>query len=153
MKSVQETSPLPDREIISTRLLSAPRGPVFEAFSDPSQLVRWWGPKGFTNTFKEFDLRPGGFWRLIMHGPNGADYANESSFLEVVPPERIVFQHLEPIHRFRMTMTFVEQDGKTLLTWRMLFESVDECVKLRSFIADANEQNFDRLEAHLKTTT
>ena len=69
-----------DREIVSTRTFAAPRERVFEAFSDPTQLARWWGPKGFTNTIHEFDLRPGGMWRLVMHAPNGADYANESRF-------------------------------------------------------------------------
>jgi uncharacterized protein YndB with AHSA1/START domain len=84
-----------------------------------------------------------------MHGPNGADYHNEKEFTEVVKPERIVFQHLEPMHHFQMTMLFAEEGGKTRLTWRMLFESAAEATRLRSFISEANEQNFDRLAAHL----
>ena len=150
MKFAHAASPSPDREIVSTRLINVSCEAVFGAFADPKRLAQWWGPKGFTNTFKEFDLRPGGFWRFVMHGPDGADFSNESTFLEVVKPERIVFQHLEPIHRFETTMTFAAEDGQTRLTWRMLFESADECEKLRNFIADANEQNFDRLEAYLK---
>jgi uncharacterized protein YndB with AHSA1/START domain len=142
-----------DREIVSARTFTAPRERVFNAFSDPRQLAQWWGPQGFTNTIHEFDLRPGGMWRLVMHAPDGKDYANESRFAEVVRPERIVFQHLEPVHGFRMTMTFSEQAGKTTLTWRMLFDSTDECAKVRSFITVANEQNFDRLQAHLNATT
>jgi uncharacterized protein YndB with AHSA1/START domain len=141
---------LSDQEIVSTRTFAAPRERVFQAFSDPQQLVQWWGPKGFTNTFEEFDLKPGGAWRFVMHGPNGADYHNQSTFIEVVPPERIVFLHLEPVHRFQMTMTFTETAGQTTLTWRMLFDSAAECAKLRSFIVAANEQNFDRLEAQLR---
>ena len=62
---------------------------MFDAFADPNRLTRWWGPKGFTSTFHEFDLRPGGVWRFVLHGPNGADYQNESVFVEVVKPERI----------------------------------------------------------------
>ncbi len=134
-----------ERDIVNQRLLNAPREKVFRAFSDPALLATWWGPNGFTNTIHEFDLRPGGNWRLTMHGPNGADYENESVFREVVAPERIVFTHLEPVHRFDMTMEFKESNGQTALTWRMHFDSAEECAKVRSFIEAANEQNFDRL--------
>jgi uncharacterized protein YndB with AHSA1/START domain len=138
-------------EIVSTRVFDSPRELVFEAFSNPDHLVHWWGPKDFTNTFSEFDLRPGGAWRFVMHGPDGVDYQIAKDFVEVVKPERIVFEHLRPMHRFRMTMTFAEPSGKTELTWRMLFESAAETTKLKSFITEANEQNFDRLETYLAT--
>ena len=140
---------LSDREIVSTRVFDAPRELVFKAFSDRDHLVHWWGPKGFTNTFHEFDMRPGGVWRFVMHGPDGVDYKNESVFVEIVRPERIVFHHLKPVHEFQMTVTFVEQDDKTMLTWRMLFKSAAECDKVKVFAVEANEQNFDRLEAQL----
>jgi uncharacterized protein YndB with AHSA1/START domain len=140
---------LSDREIVTTRVFDAPRELAFKAFSDPDHLVHWWGPKGFTNTFHEFDMRPGGIWRFVMHGLDGVNYKNESVFVEVVKPERIVFHHLKPVHEFQMTVTFVEQDGKTKLTWRMLFKSAAECDKVRVFAVEANEQNFDRLEAQL----
>ena len=138
-----------DREIVSTRVFDAPRERVFRAFSDPQVLARWWGPDGFTSTFQEFDFRPGGAWRFVMHGPDGADYRNASDFIEVVSPERIVLEHLRPMHRFQMTMTFAEEAGKTRLTWRMEFESVVELDRVRAFIPGANEQNFDRLQAQL----
>ncbi len=147
-KSSSLTPVSADREIVSSRVFDAPRERVFNAFSDPDQLAQWWGPKGFTNTFHEFDMRPGGIWRFVMHGPNGVDYPNKSVFVEVVKPERIVFDHVvAPL--FRMTMTFDAQAGKTLLTWRMCFASNAECDKLRQFVSEANEQNFDRLEAQL----
>ena len=85
-----------------------------------------------------------------MHGPNGADYENESVFREVVVPERVVFTHLEPVHRFDMTMDFREWNGQTALTWRMRFEDAEECEKVRSFMEAANEQNFDRLAECLR---
>lgn len=138
-----------DREIVSTREFVQPREEIFAAFSDPTRLAQWWGPNGFTNTIREFDLRPGGKWRLTMHGPDGANYDNESRFLEVVRPARIVFQHEEPVHGFRMTMTFAEHGAGTLLTWCMCFESAGEVAKIGEFIAVANQQNFDRLAAHL----
>ena len=132
-------------------MFAAPRELVFEVFSNPDHLVHWWGPKGFMNTFSAFDLRPGGAWRFVMHGPDGVDYQNAKDFGEVVKPERIAFQHLRPMHRFQMTMTFGERSGQTELTWRMVFESPAETTKLKSFVAQANEQNFDRLKAYLAT--
>jgi uncharacterized protein YndB with AHSA1/START domain len=140
-------------EIVSTRVLGAPRDVVFEAFSDPDRLVQWWGPAGFTNTFSEFDLRPGGAWRFVMHGPDGTVYELAKDFVEVVRPERIVLQHLQPMHRFRMTMIFTEQPGGTKLTWRMLFEATEDARALERSIVEANEQNFDRLERYLETSS
>ena len=138
-----------DREIVTRRVLEAPRERVFDAFADPNRLTRWWGPKGFTSTFNEFDLRPGGVWRFVLHGPNGADYQNESVFVEVVKPERIVFNHVSG-PRFQMTLTLDPNSGtKTSITWRMVFETAAECAKVRVFAVDANEQNLDRLEAEL----
>jgi uncharacterized protein YndB with AHSA1/START domain len=142
-----------DREIISHRVLTAPRNRVFAAFSDPNQLAQWWGPAGFKNTINEFDFRVGGKWRIVMHAPNGADFANESDFVEIAAPERIVFHHLLPVHWFRMTMIFAGlPDGQTELTWRMVFETAEEVTRLGPFISDANQQNFDRLAAHLTQT-
>jgi uncharacterized protein YndB with AHSA1/START domain len=139
-----------DRTLVNTRVFAAPRSTVFAAFSDPAQLVLWWGPKGFTNTLQEFDLRPGGTWRIVLHGPDGSDYPNEKKFVEVVAPERVVFDHLGPMmHSFRMTLLYEDLGAKTRVTWHMRFESADEVAKLGKFIAEANEQNFDRLEAHL----
>jgi uncharacterized protein YndB with AHSA1/START domain len=84
-----------------------------------------------------------------MHGPDGADYEMEKYFTEVFPPERIVLDHLQPMHNFRMTMTFEDTAGSTTLTWRMRFEQAAENEKLRSIISGAIEENFDRLEAYL----
>ena len=144
-------APDSDRTIVSTRVFNAPRERVFGAFSDPEQLKRWWGPTGFTNTFQEFDLRPGGAWRFVMHGPDGTDYPNAKEFVEVGAPARIVFDHLDPVHWFRMTMTFDAEAGKTRLTWRMVFQSPEAAAPVRDFIVRANEQNFDRLADHLAT--
>lgn len=142
-----------DREIISSRLFSFPCDEVYSAFSDPAQLVHWWGPKDFTCTFHEFDLRPGGRWHLTLHGPDGAQYENEKRFLEVLSGERIVFEHLQSMHNFRMTLLFTRETQKTLLTWQMLFESPIQCAEARPFIIPANEENFDRLQTHLSRKT
>ena len=139
-----------DREIVTTRVFDAPRERVFRAWTDPDHLAKWWGPKGFTNTFQEFDMKPGGVWRFVMHGPDGVDYKNKSVFVEVVKPERIVFQHVSG-PRFKVTATFAEEAGKTRLIFRMLFETAAECAKVKVYAVEANEQNFDRLEAQLAT--
>jgi uncharacterized protein YndB with AHSA1/START domain len=137
-------------EVVGSRVFPAPREIVFEAFSNPNHLVHWWGPKGFTNTFHQFELRPHGIWRLTMHGPDGATYDPEKHFVEVVPPELIVLDHLQPMHNFRMTMTYEDIASKTRLTWLMRFETAAGNEKLRSLISAANEENFDRLESYLQ---
>jgi uncharacterized protein YndB with AHSA1/START domain len=139
---------LADREIVTTRVFAAPRERVYRAFSNPDHLKLWWGPKGFTNTFREFDMRPGGRWRFVMHGPEGADHQNESVFTDVVRPERIVLQHVSA-PRFQLTITLADQGGKTKLTWRMQFETAADCEKVKRVAIEANEQNLDRLEAQL----
>ena len=70
-----------DREIVTTRVMDAPRELVFKAWTDPDHLVHWWGPTGFTNTFHEFDLKPGGVWRFVMHGPMAATIRTRASLL------------------------------------------------------------------------
>lgn len=135
-----------ENEIMNTRLFGFPREAVFKAWTTPEQLARWWGPKGFTNTFEEFDLRPGGAWRFVMHGPNGVDYPNESAFEEIVPLERIVIHHLNG-PEFMLTATFEESEGgtKVIFCQRFITPGVLEGKGMKEFLAEANEQNFDRL--------
>ena len=81
------------REIVITRVFDAPRELVFEMWTDPKHLAHWYGPRGFTITIQEMDVRPGGEWNMIMHGPDGTNYPNHSVFTEVVKPERLVYVH------------------------------------------------------------
>jgi uncharacterized protein YndB with AHSA1/START domain len=116
-----------DREIVITRLFDAPQELVYEAWTDPKRLPYWWGPKGFSTTVHEMDLRPGGIWRLTMHGPDGTDYKNRIVFLEIVKPEKLVFKNesehgSEPVSH-ETTVTFEKQGDKTHVTLRMLFET------------------------------
>ncbi|WP_282942597.1 SRPBCC family protein [Paenibacillus sp. RC67] len=131
-------------EIVSTRDFNVPVKDVFHAWTTPELLARWWGPKGFTNTFHEFDLRPGGNWRFDMHGPDGVNYPNHSVFIEIVPMERIVFNHLS-FHEFQVTATFEEVDNRTKVTFRQLFKDAEEFERVKSYCVEGNEQNFDRL--------
>ena len=136
-------------EVVSTRVFAAPREAVWRAHTDPELLARWWGPEGFTSEFHAFEPRPGGAWRFTMRGPDGAEFGMVREFVEVVPPERIVQDHLEPGHRFRMEMTMADEAPGTRLTWVMRFSEADELHQMREFVAAMNEQNFDRLEALL----
>jgi uncharacterized protein YndB with AHSA1/START domain len=133
-----------DREQVSSVLLDATPEQVYDAYADPAKLARWWGPEGFTNTFHQFEFKPGGRWRFDMHGPNGVNYPNESVFVELVRPERIVFDHVVVPH-FRMTATLTARGTQTELVWRMRFETAEIYRSLQALIAKANEENFDRL--------
>ena len=150
-KSNTVDMPLTDCEFMSSRVVSAPRELVFKAFTDPKHLIHWWGPKGFLNTFVECNPQPGGQWRFIMHGPDGQDYKNESVFVEV-SPERVVLQHLSS-PRFQLTASFNDESGKTKVSWRMRFETAEECARVKTYALPANEQNFDKLEAELTKMT
>jgi uncharacterized protein YndB with AHSA1/START domain len=145
-----ETS-LSGRLLITSRVIDASREHVFAAFSDPDRLARWWGPKGFTNTFEEFDLRPGGRWRFVMHGPDGGHYPNESVFVDVVPGARLVLNHISA-PRFVMTISLEEFGNKTKVGWRQVFVTAEECERVAKIAIEANEQNLDRLSALVAAT-
>ncbi len=142
-----------DTDIVSRRLIDASPARLFSAFADPARLTLWWGPTGFTSTFTEFDFRPGGAWRFLLHAPDGTDYPNANEFVEIVPASRISFHHRQADHDFIMTLTFEASGPRTLLTWHMRFSTADSAARVRAFILPANEQNFDRLSEHLATTT
>lgn len=148
-------SPTADREIVITRLFDAPRELVFRAWTEPQHLVHWWGPKGFTNTFHQADIRPGGVWRFTMHGPDGANYPNRIVFDEIVKPERLIYSHSggedNDVALFQGIVTFVEEDAKTRVTLRMVFPTPAErdLVVQRFGAIEGGEQTFGRLARHL----
>jgi len=139
-----------DREIVATRVVDAPREHVFEMFTDRQHVARWWGPKGFTSTIDEMDVRPGGVWRFVMHGPDGIDYKNKIVYDEIARPERLVYTHTGGA-QFQATATFTSYGEKTVLAMRMLFESSrerDRVVKKFGAI-EGLSQTLDRLEAYV----
>ncbi|MGD1087457.1 MAG: SRPBCC family protein [Verrucomicrobiota bacterium] len=146
-----------DREIVITRVFDAPRELVWQAMTDSQHVIHWWGPRGFTTTIEEMDVRPGGVWKHVMHGPDGANYPNKSVFKEVVKPERIVFSHGGereggPGAHFEATWTFdVVDTGKTRVTIRMVFPSAaDRDFVVREFGAiEGGKQTLERLAEHL----
>ena len=142
-------SPAEDCVIISTRSFNYSREKVFGAWKKPEYLKTWWGPKGFTNTFQEFSFTEGGRWKFIMHGPDGANYDNESTFIKIEEPSLIVFNHIvSPL--FQVQASFDGDETQTKLTFKMIFLSADLCEQLKPICMPSNEENFDRLDAVLQ---
>lgn len=139
----------PDCEIVSSRIFDTKREKLYRAWSDPHHLKNWWGPKGFTNTFTEFDFRVGGRWRFIMHAPDKGNFSNECEFIKIEEPSLIAWKrYSKPL--FRVVATFEQiADDKTKLVFKMLFDTAEECRKVKAFAVDKNEENFDRLENEL----
>ena len=105
MSTKNEAASTASREITATRVFDAPRELVFDAWTDPVHISNWWGPVGFTTTTKRMDVRPGGVWEHVMHGPDGVNYENTIVYVELARPGRLVYDHLSAPH-FRSTSTF-----------------------------------------------
>ena len=138
----------PSAVLRNERVLTASARQVFAAFVNPKSLAQWWGPNGFTNTFEQFEFKPGGRWVFTMHGPNGANYANESVFREIQPDSRIVIEHVSAPW-FTLTVTLTPRGDETHLSWSQEFESPEVAERMRPLCQTANEQNLDRLQAVL----
>jgi uncharacterized protein YndB with AHSA1/START domain len=136
------------RTFSTSREIPAKPEQVFAAFSAPERLARWWGPTGFTNTFRICEFKNGGRWSFTMHGPNGSNYPNESVFAEIVAPGKIVIQHVsEP--RFLLTVTLTPSATGTVAAWAQAFENDEVARAVEPIVVPANEQNLDRLTAEV----
>ena len=117
------SSPL-DREVVWARVINADRVSVCQAWTDPDQIVKWFGPDGFVCKTYDIDIRTGGLWRFDMIGPDGTCYSNRMDFVRVEAPYRIEAIHgqdAEDPDRFRMLVTFdQQQNGNTVVTLRQL---------------------------------
>lgn len=145
-----------EREIVLTREFDAPRELVWQAWTDPEHMPRWFGPNGFTTTLLSMDVRPGGVSRYTMHGPDGTDYPNRVVYQEVVRPERLVYllddDADDGSDAFHVTVTFEEVNGRTRLTQRMLFATAEQREGVVSFGAiELGQQTMERLAAYLRT--
>src|SRR4249919_4186384 len=112
------------REIVISKVISAPRALVFEAFTEVRHLSRWWGPDGFTTTTRGFEFRVGGEWDFVMHGPDGTDYQEWISWTEIAPPERIALVHGESRgdpNAFESVITFAPERAATRIEMRTVF--------------------------------
>jgi uncharacterized protein YndB with AHSA1/START domain len=167
MAARSEPAPPVDRDFVITRVFDAPRALVFRAWTDPRHMARWWGPHGFTNPVCELDVRPGGAWRIVMRGPDGAAHPARGVYREVAEPERLVLtiDHSElsdewhdavspgrdrgkgrPALEGLLTATIEERGGKTTLTIRVRFESAEVRERLEKIgMAEGWSQSLERL--------
>ncbi|PJZ49979.1 SRPBCC family protein [Leptospira saintgironsiae] len=139
------------KEIIGIKTFDAPRELVWDAWTDPKHVAIWWGPNGFTNTIHEMSVKPGGIWRFIMHGPDGVDYPNRIEFIEVVKPEKLVYDHGDDSNpkQFHVTVLFEEEGSKTKLTMRSRFPSEEDVKNVADFALDGLRETLGRLENFL----
>ena len=143
-----------DREIVISRVISAPRELVFEAFTEVRHLSRWWGPEGFTTTTRAFEFRVGGEWDFVMHGPDGTDYQEWISWTEIAPPERIALLHGESRgdpNAFESVLTFAPDGAATRIEMRTVFptkELRDEAVEKYHAI-EGGQQTLSNLAAYV----
>lgn len=123
-----KNEPASAREVVITRVFDAPARLLFEAYSKPEHIKKWFGPVGWPVTLCEMDFRKGGRFRFAMTGPSGEQNTPfGGEYLEIVPNAKIVFSNgfEEPgAERMLMTVTFDEAGGKTTLTIHTLFGSV-----------------------------
>jgi uncharacterized protein YndB with AHSA1/START domain len=135
--------------IVITRVFGAPRRLVFEAWTRPEHLMRWWGPRDLTLSRCEVDLRPGGAWRFVLRALDGNEYGFGGEYREILPPERLVYTFRfdgAPGAEAVETLTFVEKDGKTTLTTTTLHTSVENRdAHVRSGMEEGALQTMDRL--------
>ncbi|MEO8418799.1 MAG: SRPBCC family protein [Methylophilaceae bacterium] len=133
----------------TSRAFAATPEAVFAAFAEPERLARWWGPDGFRNTFDTFEFKPGGLWRFTMHGPDGSNYPNESTFISVEPSRSIVVSHLfHPC--FQLSIGLECTATGTLVTWAQTFESPEVAASIKHIVVPANEQNLSRWQAEVE---
>src|SRR5512147_3253357 len=156
-RSAPAQSATADREIVISRVISAPRELVFEAFTDVRHLSRWWGPHGFTTSTRGFEFRVGGAWDFVMHGPDGTDYQEWITWTEIAPPERIALLHGEfrgDPNAFESFLTFTSDGAGTLIEMRTVFptrELRDEAVEKYHAI-EGGQQTLSHLAAYVTET-
>ncbi|KRB57145.1 SRPBCC domain-containing protein [Flavobacterium sp. Root186] len=138
-----------NRRLQSKILLKAPTDIVWEVWTNPEHIANWWGPNGFTNTIHKMDFQEEGEWNLTMHGPDGKNYPNRSIFKEIIPFEKIIFEHFNP--HFITTVLFESKNSETFLDWSFLFDSQEMFdIVVKAHKADQGQkENIEKLEKYL----
>ena len=137
-----------DREIVLTRVFDAPRRLVWDAFTQPELLKRWFGPRGWSLVVCEVDLKVGGGFRFVLRGPDGRDMGMRGTYREIVPNERSI--HTESFDDFpgesTVTTVLVENGGTTTLTATVLYPSreVRDAV-IQSGMEHGAAESYDKL--------
>lgn len=140
-------------ELYINRVFDAPVKMVWDAWVDPKQAGQWWGPRGFTLTTKQKDVKTGGTWTYTMHGPDGTDWPNVTKFLEVEKYSRMVYDHGGNENQppmFRVTVNFTEVGGKTKMEMTMALPTAEAAAEAKKFIRKAGgDSTWDRLAEYL----
>ena len=146
-----------DRELVMRRTFDAPRRLVFEAWTRPEHVKQWYGCRKVSLIVCEIDLRVGGAYLYVMRAPDGVDHAMQGVYREIVPPEHLVYTEGYVTRGFEsneatVTVTFVEKGGRTTLTARSVYPSVeDRDGHLNSGMETGAAETLDRLAEHLAT--
>jgi uncharacterized protein YndB with AHSA1/START domain len=140
--------------IITSRLIAAPRDLLWKVLTTPEHLQHFWGPDGFTNTYKSFDLREGKEARFIMHGPDGTNWPNRFVFLTIDPPRLLRWDHDnggegEVDHKFRGEMELTAEGDKTRIELRMFESTIAARDAVAQYAVEGGKQNLDRLAAYV----
>ena len=143
-------------ELVLTRQFDAPRDLVFEAHTSCEHMSKWWGPRRYEVEQCEIDFREGGKWRMVHRSPDGGpEFGFHGEYLEIVRPEKITWTFEfegAPGHVSVDTVTFEEEDGKTRLTARSTYGTVEERdAMLQSGMTEGASETWDRLEEYLRT--
>lgn len=152
--SLKVTTPT-DREIVMTRVFNAPRQLVYEAFTRPELMKRWFGPRGWSLVVCEIDLKVGGTFRFVLRGPDGRDLGMRGVYRELAPPERSV--HVESFDDFPgesiVTTVLLEQEGKTTFTATVVYPSKEiRDAVIQSGMEHGAAESYDKLAEVLTAT-
>lgn len=153
--ALQITTPT-DREVVITRVVDAPRGMVFDAYTKPDLVRRWLlGPPGWTMPVCEIDLRVGGKYRYVWENADGQRMAMGGTFTEIVRPSRMVatqvFDEDWTGGETLVTTEIVEKNGKTTITTMVRYASREaRDAALQTGMAEGMEAGYQRLEELLK---
>lgn len=144
-----------DREIVMTRVFDAPRELVFDAFSKPELLKRWFGPRGWSLSVCEVDLRVGGGFRFVLRGPDGKEMGMRGTYREIARPERSV--HMESFDDYpgesQVSAVLAESGGKTTLTVTVLYASKEiRDAVINSGMEHGAAESYDKLAELLALT-
>ena len=139
-------------DLIFERVFDAPREKVWQAFTDPEIVPRWWGKRGTTTTVVEMDVRPGGKWRYVNSDPSRDDVTFFGEYLEVTPPERIRWTFMFEVEGLGPqggpeTHTFEDLGGRTKVHSVGHFDSVESIdAALATGMIGGAIETWDRLE-------
>jgi uncharacterized protein YndB with AHSA1/START domain len=138
-------------DLVEERTFDAPRDLVWKVMNDRDAIPRWWGPRGYTTTVEELDVRPGGRWRFVQQAPDGSTHPFTGEFREIVPPERLVLTFIYDVPVIRdsvavITYTLEARGDKTKVVARTRFPDEQSLEgALASGMVEGGLETWDRL--------